>query len=463
MDDRDILIRGGQVIDPANGINGQRDILLRRGRVDAVGENLAPGTNPKVIDAAGCLVIPGLVDTHVHLCEPFGGPHGHRMLARAGVTCALDMAGQPGSIVEGIKSAGVGITVGFVFPLVPGSSVSGTDPKRDELQRIGDQALHDGALGVKILGGHYPLSADATARVIKIAAESRYWCAAHAGSLDTGSDITGLEELVDLAQGLPIHVAHVNSYCRGQHTGNPLEEANRAIAALSRAPNARSESYLATINGASAAEADGVPKSNVVKTCLKLGGFPATAAGMQAAIASGWAKIHGMQDGETVLLPPQAGLAHYSSHHTDVGVSFPVNPPASAISIALAKKDDQYVVTALSTDGGAIPRNTTIDQGLALVAFGAFTIDEFVQKACLNPARMFGLTRKGHFTPGADADVAIVDPVQRKPTWVIANGKVIVEGDAVVGQGGQIATTAKGVPFLKGAGIECVTVAPDWI
>jgi adenine deaminase len=156
-------------------------------------------------------------------------------------------------------------------------------------------------------------------------------------------------------------------------------------------------------------------------------------------------------------------LAHYTSHHTDVGVSFPVNPPASAISIALAKKDDQYVVTALSTDGGAIPRNTTIDQGLALVAFGAFTIDEFVQKACLNPARMFGLTRKGHFTPGADADVAIVDPVQRKPTWVIANGKVIVEADAVVGQGGQIATTAKGVPFLKGAGIECVTVAPDWI
>jgi hypothetical protein len=463
MDDSSVLIGGGQVIDPANGINGKRDILLRRGRVDAVGENLAPGPNGKVVDATGCLVIPGLVDTHVHLCEPFGGPHGHRMLARAGVTCALDMAGEPGSIAAGLKSDGVGITVGFLFPLVPGSSVSGRDPKKDELEKIRDLALQQGALGLKILGGHYPLSAEATALTIKIAADAHCWCAAHAGSLETGSDITGLEELIDLAAGLPIHVAHVNSYCRGQHTGNPLEEASRAIIALSQASNARSESYLATINGASAAAVDGIPKSNVVKTCLKLGGFEATAAGMEAAILSGWAKIHGMQEGETVLLPPKIGLAHYISNHTDVGVSFPVNPPGSAISIALAKKNDQFVVTALSTDGGAIPRNTTIEQGLALVEFGALTIDDFVRKACLYPARMFGLESKGHFTPGADADLAIIDPVRRKPTWVVANGEVIVRAGAVVGHGGRMATTLRGTQFLKEKGIECVTAAPDWI
>jgi predicted amidohydrolase len=75
MGDRDLLICGGQVIDPANGINGKRDILLRHGRVDVVGENLPPGTN-RVIDATGCLVIPGLVDAHVHLSEPFGGAQG---------------------------------------------------------------------------------------------------------------------------------------------------------------------------------------------------------------------------------------------------------------------------------------------------------------------------------------------------------------------------------------------------
>ena len=53
---------------------------------------------------------------------------------------------------------------------------------------------------------------------------------------------------------------------------------------------------------------DGVPKSNVVKTCLKLGGFPATAARMRDAILAGWAEIQGMEDGEKTL-PPEAGLA----------------------------------------------------------------------------------------------------------------------------------------------------------
>jgi hypothetical protein len=173
--------------------------------------------------------------------------------------------------------------------------------------------------------------------------------------------------------------------------------------------------------------------------------------------------IQGMEDGESVLLPPEAGLAYYTSNQTNVGISFPVNPPGSAISIALARKDKEFVVTALSTDGGAIPRNTTVEQGLALVEFGALTLDDFVRKACLNAAHMFGLKSKGHLGPGADADVAIVDPAQRKATWVIANGQVVVRSGTVVGKGGRIATTARGVPFLQNAGIECVTAAPDWI
>ena len=125
-----ILIRGGTVIDPANDVHGKCDVRLRGTRVDTVGENFSSGSTDFVVDATDCLVIPGLVDTHVHLSDPFGGPQGHRMLARAGVTCALDMAGQVRSLIDGIKSGGVGITVGFVYPLVPGESVTGLDPKK---------------------------------------------------------------------------------------------------------------------------------------------------------------------------------------------------------------------------------------------------------------------------------------------------------------------------------------------
>jgi dihydroorotase len=68
----DVLILGGRVVDPASGLDAERDVLLRDGRVVAVE---LPGALKGVeaaetVDAAGCVVAPGLVDVHVHLREP---------------------------------------------------------------------------------------------------------------------------------------------------------------------------------------------------------------------------------------------------------------------------------------------------------------------------------------------------------------------------------------------------------
>src|SRR6185437_8425350 len=68
----DVLILNGRVIDPANGLDEARDLLLRDGRVAAVE---LPGAlrgveAAETVDAAGCVVAPGLVDVHVHLREP---------------------------------------------------------------------------------------------------------------------------------------------------------------------------------------------------------------------------------------------------------------------------------------------------------------------------------------------------------------------------------------------------------
>jgi cytosine/adenosine deaminase-related metal-dependent hydrolase len=458
-----VLIAGGEVIDPAHGIHGQFDVLVEGEQVLAVEPAIAPKPGWDTIDATGHLVMPGLVDTHVHMCQPFGSAVGHRMLAKAGVTCALDMAGEPGSYVAGIREQGAGITTSYVYPLVPGDSISGASPSTQELTAARDQALQSAALGVKVLGGHYPLTPEATRATIQLAAERQCWCAVHAGTTHAGSDIDGLEELVDLAGGLPVHIAHVNSYCRGQRTGNALLEATRAIAAVAGAPRTRSESYLGLINGTSATVENGVPRSNVTKTCLQMGGFPPTAEGLEAAILAGWALIQGDRDGETVLLPPAEGLNHYRDHHTAVGLSFPVNSAAVGIAIATAKEDGAFVVTAISTDGGAIPRNTTLRQGLALVAYGALSLDDLVTKACHHPAIMMGLPAKGHLGPGADADIAIVDPATATPTWVLAHGEIIVRQGQVVGRGGRVATTPAGMAFVREAGLIPLLAEPDWI
>ncbi len=68
----DVLILNGRLIDPASGVDSQRDLLLRSGRVAAVE---APGAlkdakAKKTIDATGMIVAPGFVDVHVHLREP---------------------------------------------------------------------------------------------------------------------------------------------------------------------------------------------------------------------------------------------------------------------------------------------------------------------------------------------------------------------------------------------------------
>ncbi len=66
---KNLLIKGGRVIDPSQGIDGIRDVLIEKGKIAAIGEKL-DAKGAEVIDAAGKLVTPGLIDIHVHLRDP---------------------------------------------------------------------------------------------------------------------------------------------------------------------------------------------------------------------------------------------------------------------------------------------------------------------------------------------------------------------------------------------------------
>ncbi len=64
----DILIRNGRVIDPAGGIDELTDVVIDGGTIKKVGKSRAKADT--VIDAAGMIVSPGLIDIHVHCREP---------------------------------------------------------------------------------------------------------------------------------------------------------------------------------------------------------------------------------------------------------------------------------------------------------------------------------------------------------------------------------------------------------
>src|ERR1700687_3898817 len=66
---RSILIKGGTVVtmDEKNSIV-RGDLLIRDGRIASVGEEIEETVN-QVIEAIGCAVLPGFVQTHIHLCQ----------------------------------------------------------------------------------------------------------------------------------------------------------------------------------------------------------------------------------------------------------------------------------------------------------------------------------------------------------------------------------------------------------
>ena len=63
----DLLLKGGHVIDPKNGMNQPMDVAIRDGKIARLAADIPAGEAKKVVDVRGLYVIPGLVDIHVHV------------------------------------------------------------------------------------------------------------------------------------------------------------------------------------------------------------------------------------------------------------------------------------------------------------------------------------------------------------------------------------------------------------
>ncbi len=106
-----ILIKNGHVIDPLTDRDGCFDVLIEKGRIQKVAESLDDAAE-RVIDAAGCYVMPGFIDLHVHLRDP-GLEYketlktGGEAAARGGVTTICAMPNTKPVIDDGEKVAEV--------------------------------------------------------------------------------------------------------------------------------------------------------------------------------------------------------------------------------------------------------------------------------------------------------------------------------------------------------------------
>lgn len=102
----DLLIRGGRVIDPAQGLDRALDVAIAGGRIAALRRNIPASAAARTIDARGMLVTPGLIDVHLHARDAELPP---AQILATGVTTMLDGgsrgAGNVDSLIEIARQA----------------------------------------------------------------------------------------------------------------------------------------------------------------------------------------------------------------------------------------------------------------------------------------------------------------------------------------------------------------------
>jgi dihydroorotase len=151
-----LVIRGGHLIDPAAGVDGLKDLLLKDGRVAEIAApgKLKPANGAEVIDASGLTVAPGLVDIHVHLREPGQGyketiATGTAAAAAGGFTAVAAMpntspVNDSPEITRWMQAAGRGACV-RVFPIAAATRGSKGEALNDfaALKAAGAVAVSD--------------------------------------------------------------------------------------------------------------------------------------------------------------------------------------------------------------------------------------------------------------------------------------------------------------------------------
>ena len=382
-----LLIANGYVIDPAQGINSGRDLLIEDGRVAGLldrGEQLLSGV--EVFDATGLIVAPGFIDLHAHLREP-GAEYKETIASGAAAAvaggwasiCAMpntDPVNDSPAVTRFIIEQAQRAQLANVFPI--GALTKGSDG--EELSEMGEMK-NSGIVAVSDDGRPVP-----TAGMMRRALEYA-----------RGFDLT----VVD-------HCQDVSLAARGvMHEGR--------------------WSLILGLTGMPAAAED----VHVIRDCVlaKL-----TGASVHIAHVSTAGALDAIREAKRRGLPVTCEVAPHHWTLTDEAVAeydtnMKMSPPLRSRDHvdALLEGLRDGTIDAIATDHaphhadekalefdqapfGITGLETAVGLAFDLVNQGVIDLERLVSLCSTNPARIFSLQDRGTLADNAHADVTILDP-----------------------------------------------------
>jgi len=386
-----LLIANGYVVDPTQGLNGGRDVLIEDGRVAAVfraGEAATEGA--EVFDATGLVVAPGFIDLHTHLREP-GQEYKETIATGAAAAvaggfssvCAMpntDPVNDNPAVTSFIVEQALAAGLANVFPV--GAITKGS--KGEELAEMGEMK-RAGIVAVTD-DGHPVPSPGLMRRALEYA---------------RGFDLTLMDHCDDktLAAGGVMH--------EGEWS---LRLGLRGRAALAEESDAMRDCALAGLTGARVHLAH-VSTRGAVEAVrrAKAGGAHVTCEVAPHHFTLTDAACEGF-DTNTKMNPPLRSPGHLEAileaiADGTVDAIATDHAPHHADEKELEFDHAAFGITGLETAVGL-----ALDR---LVHGGRITLERLVELFSTNPARIFGLEGRGTLRPGAWGDVTVLDPELR--------------------------------------------------
>jgi dihydroorotase len=379
------LVRGGRVVDPSTGLDGLFDILLSGGKIAAVGARL-DAVPERTIDVTGLVVVPGLIDMHVHLREP-----GYEAKE---------------TIATGARAAARG---GFTTVC----AMPNTNPVNDS-RAVTERILAEAGRNAVI-------------NILPIAALTR---GGRGEELVDMADLTASGAVAFSDDGLPIMNSRVmrQALAAAASSGGLVIDhcEDRALAEGGLMHEGPVAAHLGLAGIPSAAEEIMIARDIILAEALKARVHIAHLS------TAGGVRIVGEARRRGVRVSAEATPHHLLLTDAALGsrdTNFKMNPPLRAESdvAALVEAVRRGVVEVIATDHAphtAEEKNREFDKApfgivgletavtLILDRFvrpNIISLGRFVELLSANPARLLGLAGKGRIAVGADADLTILD------------------------------------------------------